>query len=177
MVIGELAYNLARFTYTICKNCTQRVIDFNVEENVQHLSQGSLSNNIFINDLEEDMRVIQDANWEEKANMLVGKIRNLKGSNKPGTKFQLSHLYKSCDLTALNLFPHLKNADNNYCMELGEVHNIKGHPKRCSMQILAHIIRSRSTGASISCSNDTNTKKGYAEKVVGVLTDYRFNIK
>ena len=59
------------------------MIDFNVEENVQHLSQGDRSNNIFISDLEEDMRVIQDANWEEKANMLVGKIRNLKGSNKP----------------------------------------------------------------------------------------------
>ena len=76
----------------------------------------------------------------------------------------------------MNLFPRLKNTENNYCMELGEVHNIKGHPKRCSMQILAHIVRPRSTGASISCSNDTNTKKGDAEKVLGVLTDYRFNI-
>lgn len=55
-------------------------------------------------------------------------------------------------------------------MELGEVHNIKGHPKRCSMQILS------STVAGTSCSNDRNSKRNYAEKALGVLTDYRFNI-
>ena len=45
-------------------------------------------------------------------------------------------------------------------MELGEVHNIKGHPKRCSMQILS------GTVAGTSCSNDRNSKRNYEEFVL-----------
>ena len=77
---------------------------------------------------------------------------------------------KSYDLTAQNLLPHLKNADNNYHVELGEVHSIKGHPKRCSVQILS------STVAGTSCNHDTNPKRNHAEKALGVLTDCRFDV-
>lgn len=33
---------------------------------------------------------------------------------------------KSSDLTALNLFPHLENADSDYIIEMGELQNGKG---------------------------------------------------
>ena len=38
------------------------------------------------------------------------------------------------------------------------------------MQILS------GTVAGTSCSNDRNSKRNYAEKALGVLTDYRSNI-
>ena len=190
--IGESAHHLVRFIYRDLKKLFPESDWFQHRRKCLPCIRGVL-NNIFINALEGDMRAIQDAHWGKNTIPLDGKIRTLKCSNKPEGWVEIKkailnreiktyvwkHLglnstsltyKKSCDLTAQNLLPHLENADNNYHVELGEVHSIKGHPKRCSVQILS------STVAGTSCSHDTNTKRNHAEKALGVLTDYRFNI-
>lgn len=44
-------------------------------------------------------------------------------------------------------------------MDLGEVHNIKGHPKRCSMQILSSTVAENSWVVMIEIAKEIMQKK------------------